>query len=277
MLEAARSWPLGPDRLEWIDWAIGLAGEQSEQLRQPPESAAALADRLRQLADRAHRQAMAMDFSFLYDSERKLFSIGYQEASHTRDSSFYDLLASEARLASFIAIAKSDVPVDHWFRLGRSLVHAGGDTALVSWSGSMFEYLMPPLVMQSYPFTLLDQTHRSAVRRQISYAPERRVPWGVSESAYNLRDRHFTYQYRAFGVPGSGAQARAGPGPGGRPVCLHAGDDGPPAARAGEPDRRSSGWGRWGPTASATPSTTPAPERASATPSWVTTWPITSG
>jgi cyclic beta-1,2-glucan synthetase len=101
-----------------------------------------------------------------------------------------------------MAIAKSDVPVDHWFRLGRSLVHAGGNTALVSWSGRMFEYLMPPLVMQSYPFTLLDQTHQSAVRRQISYAAERRVPWGVSESAYNLRDRHFTYQYRAFGVPG---------------------------------------------------------------------------
>ena len=221
---AGQQAPEGGQQTEWLDWSIRLATEQRDQLRAllgptaaqgearrgaslaelagRSPAAAALADRLRQLAERAYRQAMEMDFSFLYDSDRKLFAIGYQEAGHARDPSFYDLLASEARLASFIAIAKSDVPVDHWFRLGRSLVHAGGATALVSWSGSMFEYLMPPLVMRSYPFTLLDQTHRNAVRRQMSYAAERRVPWGVSESAYNLRDRHFTYQYRAFGVPG---------------------------------------------------------------------------
>ncbi|MGI9076785.1 MAG: GH36-type glycosyl hydrolase domain-containing protein, partial [Gemmatimonadaceae bacterium] len=117
------------------------------------------------------------------------------------DNSYYDLLASEARLASFIAIAKNDVPVDHWFRLGRSLTHAAGETALVSWSGSMFEYLMPLLVMQSYPSTLLDQTYEGAVRRHATYCGERDVPWGISESAYNVRDRFQTYQYRAFGVP----------------------------------------------------------------------------
>jgi cyclic beta-1,2-glucan synthetase len=180
----------------------GTAASSLRDLAPHSPAAGALVERLRRLADRAHQQALATDFSFVYDGERKLFSIGYQETSHSRDGAFYDLLASEARLASFIAIAKGDVPVDHWFRLGRSLVHAAGVTALVSWSGSMFEYLMPPLVMRSYPFTLLDQTHRSAVRRQISHGTERRVPWGVSESAYNLRDRHFTYQYRAFGVPG---------------------------------------------------------------------------
>ena len=130
-------------------------------------------------------------------------------ATHTLDGSYYDLLASEARLASFVAIAKNDVPVDHWFRLGRTLTHAAGDTALVSWSGSMFEYLMPALVMHSFPFTLLGQTYHAALQRQIAYATERGVPWGMSESAYNVRDRHLTYQYRAFGVPDLGAQARA--------------------------------------------------------------------
>src|SRR5204862_2429713 len=101
-----------------------------------------------------------MDFGFLYDPRRELFSIGYQLQSHSLDSSFYDLLASESRLASFIAIARNDVPVDHWFHLGRTLTRASGSTALVSWSGSMFEYLMPTLVMQSYPMTLHDRTFR---------------------------------------------------------------------------------------------------------------------
>ncbi len=157
--------------------------------------------RLQAIADRAYAYAMEMDFGFLFDDERKLFAIGYQESSHTLDASYYDLLASEARLASFVAIAKNDVPVEHWFHLGRSLTHAAGATTLVSWSGSMFEYLMPGLVMESVPFTLLDQTIHGAVRRQVDYGRERGVPWGVSESAYNVRDRFQTYQYRAFGVP----------------------------------------------------------------------------
>jgi cyclic beta-1,2-glucan synthetase len=160
-----------------------------------------LATRLDTIAHQAAAYTEAMDFEFLFDHERELFSIGYQVGSHTLDSSSYDLLASEARLASFVAIAKNDVPVDHWFRLGRTLTHASGETALVSWSGSMFEYLMPALVMRSFPQTVLDQTCHGAVRRQISYAAERNVPWGISESAYNVRDRHLTYQYRAFGVP----------------------------------------------------------------------------
>lgn len=157
--------------------------------------------RLRAIGERAFTYAMEMDFTFLYDERRKLFSIGYHTTASTFDNSYYDLLASEARLASFVAIAKGDVPVEHWFHLGRALTSDKGVRALVSWSGSMFEYLMPVLVTQSYPFTLLDQTYHGAVRRQIGYGAERHVPWGVSESAYNVRDRNQVYQYRAFGVP----------------------------------------------------------------------------
>jgi cyclic beta-1,2-glucan glucanotransferase len=169
-----------------------------------------LGQRLEALADSAYRLALEMDFRFLFDRRRKLFAVGYQQSTHTVDASYYDLLASEARLASFIAIAKDDVPVEHWFHLGRTLTRAAGETALVSWSGSMFEYLMPALVMRSLPYTVLGETCESAVRRQIAYGVERGVPWGVSESAYNLRDRHLTYQYHAFGVPDLGLKRGLG-------------------------------------------------------------------
>ena len=171
------------------------------QLAASSPAAAELMQRLQVIADRAYDYAMEMDFRFLFDGERKLFAIGFQGATHSLDGSYYDLLASEARLASFMAVAKNDVPVDHWFRLGRTLTYAGGKPALVSWSGSMFEYLMPLLVMRSFPFTVLSQTYEGALARQIAYGKERDVPWGVSESAYNVRDRHHTYQYRPFGVP----------------------------------------------------------------------------
>ena len=157
--------------------------------------------RLRGIAERARGFAMAMDFTLLYDKRRKLFAIGYDDRSGRLDGSRYDLLASEARLASFVAVAKGDVPTEHWFRLGRALSVAEQGTALVSWSGSMFEYLMPLLVMPSRPSSLLDQTYRSAVRRQAAHGRAAGTPWGVSECAYNVRDRHDTYQYRAFGVP----------------------------------------------------------------------------
>jgi cyclic beta-1,2-glucan synthetase len=181
-----------------------LAAAPDERLKgrvAPGEDVGDECARLGAIADRAFAYATEMDFTFLFDDRRKLFSIGFHTSANTFDNSFYDLLASEARLASFVAIAKGDVPVEHWFRLGRSLTPVVGTRVLISWSGSMFEYLMPVLVTQSYPFTLLDQTYRGAVRRQISYGAERRVPWGVSESAYNVRDRSQTYQYRAFGVP----------------------------------------------------------------------------
>ena len=148
--------------------------------------------------------------SFLYDRERHLLAIGYNVADHRLDASFYDLLASEARLASFVAIAQGKLPQEHWFSLGRLLTTSGGRPALLSWSGSMFEYLMPLLVMPTYAGTLLDETYRAVVERQIEYGRERGVPWGVSESGYNKTDAQLNYQYRAFGVPGPRLQARPG-------------------------------------------------------------------
>lgn len=147
---------------------------------------------------------LAMDFRFLFDTERHLLSIGYRVADGILDPASYDLLASEARLASFMAIAKGDVPVRHWFQLGRSLTPVDRGSALISWSGSMFEYLMPSLVMRAPAESLLGQTNYFVVRRQIEYGGELGVPWGVSESAYNVRDLEFTYQYSNFGVPGLG-------------------------------------------------------------------------
>src|SRR5437667_112845 len=145
-----------------------------------------------------------MDFTFLFDSARKLFSIGYRVSDGTLDPGRYDLLASEARLTSFLTIARGDVPVSHWFRLGRALTPVESDSVLVSWSGSMFEYLMPALVMRVPAGSLLAQTGELVVARQISYGAERGVPWGVSESSYNVRDLEMTYQYSNFGVPGLG-------------------------------------------------------------------------
>ncbi len=148
--------------------------------------------------------ALEMEFDFLLDGERKLLAIGYDAAEGRLDSSCYDLLASEARLASFFAIAKNDVPARHWFRLGRAVVPIGPGVALVSWSGSMFEYLMPSLVMRAPTGSLLERTNTLIVRRQISYGETLGVPWGVSESAYSARDLELTYQYSNFGVPGLG-------------------------------------------------------------------------
>ena len=166
------------------------------------------------LAARATALFDAMDFRFLLDPKRQLFAIGYRladaDSPGRRDASYYDLLASEARLASFIAIAKGDAPEMHWFHLGRSVTVVGGAPVLLSWSATLFEYLMPLLVMRTYPNTLLDESCRLAVRRQMEYAAERGVPWGISESAYNLVDRHGNYQYKAFGIPGLGLKRGLG-------------------------------------------------------------------
>jgi len=163
-----------------------------------------LAHRLQALVDRTQRLFAETDFSFMFDPTRKLFSIGFRVREGVLDPSYYDLLASEARLASFLAIAKGEVTPEHWFRLGRSLTPVGRGSALISWSGSMFEYLMPALVMRTPSRSLLDQTCRLVVARQISYAAERGVPWGISESGFNARDLEQTYQYSSFGVPGLG-------------------------------------------------------------------------
>jgi cyclic beta-1,2-glucan synthetase len=164
-------------------------------------SPAALAARMSALAD-------AMRFDVLYDRRRRIFSIGYRlpdaDGPGRLDASFYDLLASEARLASFVAIAKGDVPQHHWFHLGRLVTNVNGRATLMSWGGTMFEYLMPQLLMRTFAGTLLDQSCRASVTRQIDYGRQRGVPWGISESAYAFTDREGTYQYRAFGVPGLG-------------------------------------------------------------------------
>ena len=148
--------------------------------------------------------ALMMEFGFLLDPHRLLFSIGYSVMESMRDESCYDMLASEARLASFFAIAKGDLRTRHWFRLGRTVTAVKGGAALVSWSGSMFEYLMPSLVMRAPSAGLLDQTKHLVINRQIEYAKKFNIPWGISESAFNARDIEFTYQYSNFGVPGLG-------------------------------------------------------------------------
>jgi len=170
--------------------------EAGEQARQRLLALETLAQQCDELA--------ATDFTFLFDSTRELFSIGFNVSEARCDASFYDLLASEARLCSYVAIALGQVPQDHWFSLGRLLVASRGDPILVSWSGSMFEYLMPLLVMPNYENTLLDHTCNAAVQRQIEYGKLRGVPWGISESGYNRTDTNLNYQYRAFGVPGLG-------------------------------------------------------------------------
>jgi len=161
------------------------------------------------LAEQAHDFAQ-IQYDFLYDKMRRLLAIGYNVSERRRDVSFYDLLASEARLANYVAIAQRQVPQESWFALGRQLAGAAGAPILLSWSGSMFEYLMPLLVMPNYANTLLDQTNAAAVARQIEYGRQRGVPWGVSESGYNTVDSHFNYQYRAFGVPGLGLKRGLG-------------------------------------------------------------------
>jgi cyclic beta-1,2-glucan synthetase len=173
-------------------------------------AAAALTARLLALAADARAMVTAMEFGFLFDPTRMLFSIGYRASDGSLDDGRYDLLASEARLLSFIAIAKGDVPMRHWFRLGRLLTPVGKDSVLLSWSGSMFEYLMPGLIMRAPSGSLLEQTCRLAIRRQISYAAERSVPWGMSESGYNVRDLKMSYQYSNFGVPGLGLRRGLG-------------------------------------------------------------------
>ena len=145
-----------------------------------------------------------MQYGFLYDKAARLLSIGYNVDERRRDTSYYDLLASEARLTVFVAIAQGQLPQESWFALGRLLTSAGGEPILLSWSGSMFEYLMPQLVMPNYAHTLLDQSTRAAVARQIDYGQQCGLPWGISESGYNAVDVQLNYQYRAFGVPGLG-------------------------------------------------------------------------
>jgi cyclic beta-1,2-glucan glucanotransferase len=182
--------PTSPDARRAIEQALHHAEELIER-----------AERLGALADDLIEET---EFGFLFSTERQLFSIGFSVSDGRLDNSYYDILASEARLASFVAIAMNTISHEHWFKLGRSLTPSAGSRALLSWSASMFEYLMPLLVMRAYPGTLLEETYNAVVKRQIQYGEQRSIPWGVSESAYNAQDLEKNYQYRAFGVPGLG-------------------------------------------------------------------------
>ena len=161
-----------------------------------------LSDKLQRLAVEADELLKEMDFRFLYDRKKKLLHVGYDVDAHQPARSFYDLLGSEARIATFIAIAKGDIRQEAWFHLGRARVLEQGEAALVSWTGTMFEYLMPSLWMRSYSGTMLDEGMLSAVACQQKYARKRNVPWGISEAAFSARDHKGVYQYAAFGVPG---------------------------------------------------------------------------
>ena len=179
------------------------AGQWLAWLRTASERAAERTTAIRKLADRCS-ELSEHDLDFLYDQDRRLLSIGFNLDARKRDPGYYDLLASECRLGSYVSLARGHLPLEHWFHLGRRLVPGGGAPVLVSWSGSMFEYLMPLLVMPSYEGTLLHETYEGAVRLQIRYARRLGLPWGISESCYNQVDSHQVYQYRAFGVPALG-------------------------------------------------------------------------
>jgi cyclic beta-1,2-glucan synthetase len=182
-----------PDVALWPALAAGFA--------RAGEAARVIIRQLLRIESMVRELTMGMDFSFLYNRRRNLFSIGYRPDEAQLDDSFYDLLASEARLASLIAIATAQAPVRHWFHLGRPIGGSFARPVLLSWSGSMFEYLMPSLVMRNPAGSLLAVTSVRAVQVQIRHGAAEGIPWGVSESAYNLRDQHLTYQYTGFGVP----------------------------------------------------------------------------
>jgi cyclic beta-1,2-glucan synthetase len=193
--------------LELSDWSARLLATCEAHVSDAHTDEAtieALRRRLLELRERTRKFAFEMDFAFLLRQDRKLISIGYRMSDHQLDEACYDLLASEARLTSLFAIAKGDIETEHWFRLGRPVVQLGFKGALLSWSGSMFEYLMPPLVMKEPQGGILNQTSNLVIRRQIQYARAKGIPWGISEAAFNARDREMTYQYTNFGVPGLG-------------------------------------------------------------------------
>lgn len=186
------------------DGLITLLENLCKQIRSARVSLNAILDMAQTNAKLLNTFFTEINFNFLLDKEREVFSIGYNVSDSRFDRSLYDLLGSEARSASFVAIAKGDAPQEHWFRLGRQLVPIAGGRALVSWTASMFEYLMPNLILHDYDNTLLNETLHTVVESQIAYGREHRVPWGVSESGYNARDLQMNYQYGPFGVPGLG-------------------------------------------------------------------------
>jgi len=181
-------------------------GDCSDRGSGAQAEARALLTRAERLISLCNELADRMNMRFLYDAERRLFAVGFNVETRRLDGSYYDLLASESRTASFVAIARGEVPVEHWQALQRKFGVNDGRRVLLSWSGTMFEYLMPLLIMRSFTNSLLDDGCRQAVQAQIDFAARRKVPWGISEAAFSAVDAHRIYQYQAFGVPGLGIQ-----------------------------------------------------------------------
>ncbi len=197
----------GPDG---FSEAVAWCRELDEMLERSRIEAGSMMIGLQGRVDRAQGYVGAMDFSFLYDAQRDVFHIGYSTDAEELDENHYDLLASEARIASLVAIGKRQAPQRHWLHLGRPMTEINGLRVLLSWGGSMFEYLMPDLLTRNYDETLLSEANRAAVQHQIAYGNERGVPWGVSESGYYRLDGQQSYQYRSFGVPGLGRKRGLG-------------------------------------------------------------------
>lgn len=189
---------------ERVEEARVWCQQLAEELDSAQIAAKNLLTSLRDLSAQAEAYFHEMGFGFLFDLQRQVLHLGYNLAAGRLDPHHYDLFASEARIASLVAIAKGDVPQSHWLHLDRPLSQVDGRRMLLSWNGSMFEYLMPTLLTRSYEGTLLDQTYKAVVERQIAYARRKDVPWGVSESGYHGFDASQNYQYRGFGVPGLG-------------------------------------------------------------------------
>ncbi|MFO8112573.1 MAG: glucoamylase family protein [Desulfosalsimonadaceae bacterium] len=181
--------------------AIAWCGQLKKSLLSAQENAQYILSDLMEIGRQAEAMVADMDFAFLFNPRRQLFYIGYNVDAGALDANHYDLIASEARIASLVAIAKGDVPQSHWLHLSRPMTQVDNTRYLLSWSGSMFEYLMPVLLMRENEFTLLGQSARAAVARQIAFGKQKKVPWGVSESAYYRFNADMHYQYRAFGVP----------------------------------------------------------------------------
>ena len=154
------------------------------------------------LAESCEELALAMDFGFLYNRQRKLLSIGYTKSGNRLENACYDLLASEARIAAFVAIAKGDIPQASWFYLGRGQTQCENERVLISWAGSLFEYLMPNLWMRTYPNTLLHSSGRAAINFHADMEILKDRPWGISEAAFSDRDPNGLFQYEGFGAPG---------------------------------------------------------------------------
>jgi cyclic beta-1,2-glucan synthetase len=195
---------------EHHEFALSALRKDADRIRSSIGVIDGLRDRCERLGERADLLGNGMDFKFLYKDDRHLFSIGQNMTVGRLDASCYDLMASEACLSSFLAVCRGDAPRRHWFQLGRPFIEAADRVGLLSWGGSMFEYLMPRLMLRPLEGTLLDEAHRTAVARQMEYGRQKGVPWGISESAYAAFTVDGDYHYQSFGTPGLGLKRDIG-------------------------------------------------------------------